>query len=540
MRNVSSFIALLPLVGCLSAPTNESSSISDVTATPAAPESAACATLDYGHTRANADYFQTFASDEDAFAYAKEWLALIGKPAPTEVSRDPHLTALVREVYAGFRAVYPRETEGFESPPTIVIVDSADVNAFAGFDDRPEVQKAPWLFFIHSGTLNGGFDDAEMRGLFAHELAHLLLRNVLPETRAKIRVHYLAARGAEPLASEVKDDATVRARVEEVRRLGRLVGRFPELDAIPIGLMGEDEPEYYRLLGWLRTQRPDPAPAACQASSDVSTRLQTFLRAHADLDTFSIALDDAAKTELSATLGELSTAMHDCYGHLRVSLLEAKVRAELVGVPEADAQPLVDRLLDPTSQEHAALVSALDPAEVEADSDEATPTVDRILRAVKALHAKLAALEADAKLPLDEVRVYDKEEDADDAAVRILAHLGEDPTAQGRFSLRTMKDPAACRRDVDAGKDLFYGRFVDPHNATCWRYKHVVEFAKAISSCGAARTTTQSRPSALVTISPYDSLSSHLHEQAGSATLLNLDAAEAIPSRAKWSSLRAR
>jgi hypothetical protein len=95
-----------------------------------------------------------------------------------------------------------------------------------------------------------------------------------------------------------------------------------------------------------------------------------------------------------------------------------------------------------------------------------------------------------------------------------------------------MKDPDACLRDVEAGKPQFYGRFVDPHNATCWRYQHVTRFAEAIAGCGrtgsGAGVTTQSRR---LVLSPADSVASQHRERAGSATMLGLDVTSAAPKR---------
>ena len=80
-----------------------------------------CSTLDYAHARSNEDYFKLFEDDESALAYAAPFLLAVGKPPPKEISHDPRLLRLVDEAYRGFKAVFPSETRGFDTPPRIGI-----------------------------------------------------------------------------------------------------------------------------------------------------------------------------------------------------------------------------------------------------------------------------------------------------------------------------------------------------------------------------------------------------------------------------------
>lgn len=452
-------------------------------------EGGVCTTLDYGHARPNADYFLPFAGDDAVKEYATAFLAAMHKPPFKEVSHDVRLVKLLDDVYAGFKKVFPRETAGFDAPPRIVIVDSEEMNAFAGFDDRPEVQKAPWLFFVHSSILARPFDDSQLRGLFVHELAHLILRNVLPETRAKIRVHY-RARAASPivLGNVADDDASARARIEELRTLGEKVGRFPELGPLPLGLFAQTE--YQQTFAWFRSQRAaSSAPEACAASDDAFGRLNTAIQARASSETYTLGVDAAQRAELAALVSESASALRRCYAHVKGSVFEVKVRAKLASVPAEQAGPILAKVLDPSTPEHQQAFDELmpDPIEREVDAEKGDrPAVDRVLDVVAKLHARAAELEADTSTPIDELRVFDFEEDADDAAVRVLRAIGDDPLANGKFLLGLLRDPAACVREVDSGKEPSYGRFVDPHNGTCWRYWHAVQLSKALATCDAS------------------------------------------------------
>jgi hypothetical protein len=445
-------------------------------------EGGVCSTLDYGHTRANADHFLTFADDDAIKAYAEPFLATVDHPPFKEVSHDARLERLIAEVYAGFKKVFPRETAGFDTPPSIVIVQSNVVNAFAvGIDSRPEVQKAPWLVFVHSSILERPLGDSELRGLFAHELGHLVLRNPLQETRAKIRVHY---RG-KTIGNVADDDPAVRARAEELRTLGAKVGRFADLGPVAFGVFSTTE--YQSAFSWFRTQRTrSPAPAACAAADDAAQRLVNRVNTYASLETFSVALDDGRRAEVRALAGEARTAFAECYGHVKGSLLEVKVRAALARLPPEQAEPLVAKVLDPSTPEHAEVVEQLLPTEIERAVDaekEERPAIERVFDVIEKLHARIADLESDPSLPIDDIRVFDFEEDSDDASVRVLRAIGDDPLANAKFLLTVLEDPEGCVRLVEAGKEPAYGGFVDPHNGTCWRYWHIVQLSKALDTC---------------------------------------------------------
>jgi hypothetical protein len=451
--------------------------------------SSICATLDYGHDRPNAEYFMTFPTNDAAMEYARSFLSAAARPAPTGISTDARLLRLVGEVYAGFQKVFPHETEGMTEPPRIVIVRSDEVNAFAGFDSRPEVNRGPWLFFVHDSILSKPYSDTELRGLFAHELGHLILRNTLPQTRAKIRVHYRIGKAGEHgvLGTRQDDDADARARVEEILALGDQVGRFPETRELPIGLFSTTKYEAaYAVFAPLTPTSPNPD--ACTQAKTLMAGMDPFLRPHISNDTFAILLSDAEKAELAARTRAVSDALSQCYAHAKMSLLELKVRAT-VSMPPADLDALVAKVLDPTTPEHAEAVSKLlaDPDERRLDETRGdTNTAALMSLAVSTLHEKLGKLGDAVDLPIDSIRVFDFEEDADDASVRVLRAISDDPTGNAQFLDTLLKDSAACKAMIAAGSVPQYGRFVDPHNATCYRRYHIEELARALDEgrCG--------------------------------------------------------
>src|SRR5262249_22771120 len=93
---------------------------------------------------------------------------------------------------------------------------------------------------------------------------------------------------------------------------------------------------------------------------------------------------------------------------------------------------------------------------------------------------------------------------SDDAAVRVLAAIGDDPLGAGQFFLSLLPDPQACKSAVEAGKSTPYGRFIDPHNDTCWRYFHAFHFAKALAACPKEPPPTERATRGSGNVSPYD------------------------------------
>lgn len=450
-----------------------------------------CVTLDYGHQRSNGDYFRRFADDAAALAYSRDFLRVSNMPEAKDVTHDARLERLLSQVFDGFRKVYPRETEGLDQPPRIVVVAADGVNAFAGFDERPQVNRAPWLVWVHSGIFSDPKPDLELQGLFAHELGHLILRDLLPETRAKIRTHYRVPGGDEHgvIGAIAEDDPAVREHVEELRVLGAMVGRDIVFGPLPFSAFGDNE--YQSLLMTLMDldEAASPEPSACTAGADGLRRLAAIHAANTSVHDFVLRLTPAQRDEVDRLVASTSGSLRRCYGKVERSLFELKVRERVAsmtngGAPAEQARAVLDRTLDPTTEEHHRAYAALMTNDVERAVDAAsTPTIDRLFKVIDTLHRRIGELEADPSLPIDELRVFDMEEDADDAALRVLRAVDLDPLATGRFFANLMPSPSRCYRDVESGEVPAYGRFIDPHNGTCWRFFHGVQLAKALERC---------------------------------------------------------
>ncbi len=447
-----------------------------------------CATLDYGHARPNRDYFRMFADDAAAFEYSKDFLAYSEMPEGMEVSHDARMVRRLGSVYEGFRAVFPRETKGLDTPPRIVVVNADGVNAFAGYDERPDAGQAPWIFWIHRGTLTTSTPDDQVQGLFAHELAHLLLRNLLPETRAKIRTHYRVPGGKERgiIGAVMADDPAVRKQAEELRSVGAKVGRYPAFGGLPISAhQDSDYEDLLATLGTMRGQSPDAA--ACDTSDKNIQRARTILDGKVSIHNAALYLSKQERDELTTLVPRTSEALKKCYAHVEMPLFELWVRDRVRRMPDLSADTrtsLITKALDPSTSTYATMRANLS-TDVEQRVDDATgrSTIDRVIEVVETLHRLASTLETDTSLPIEQLRVFDLEEDADDAAVRVLRYLDEDPLANARLYVNMMPNAAECRAAIDQGSVPAYGRFIDEHNATCWRLFHSMELAQALQRC---------------------------------------------------------
>ena len=178
-------------------------------------------------------------------------------------------------------------------------------------------------------------------------------------------------------------------------------------------------------------------------------------------------------------------AMKACYSHVKRSLFELKVRARAARPGSVVTPADVTKQLDVATPEHEkALKELMSDDEIALDRDgAASPIVDKVFASTQAMHSKLNAFSKDERIPLDALRVYDAEEDSDDAAVRVLTAIGADPMGQATFLFRAMGDAAACRRTLDAGKVPSYGRFVEDHPGTCYRVYHSRQFVMSLATC---------------------------------------------------------
>jgi hypothetical protein len=464
-----------------------------------------CPTLDYGHATAPADYYRFFDSDAKAGEYVDKIIrngALAELSGPDarfkEIATDPHLVRLVAEVFEGFKKVFPREMEGLTTPPRVAVVESEIINAFAlgpGFaeDATAPADRSPWIFLVHTAALNNGNTDSELRGLFAHELGHLILRTFLPEIQQRVRAIYMLGRQGEDgvLGAAEDDDPRVAAHVEKILELQTRIGGLPHL-GFPATVKGQ----YSKIFDLMMRSVTAPTPESTAACTAVTTGLS-------ELRTAQIALLPGAPLGnlVPATPTPEQRANLDALSSSIASAIPACVAA---GEDEGTLMQLTAVLnklpmeaVAPEHPDHARLIELMVDAERQVDAEApAAPMSEKMLRAEALMRAEQIALRDDPAFPIDQIRVFDYEEDADDAAVRVLTAIGDDPLGISGFLLSTVPREAreGCVAHVAAGKPVSFGRFIDTHSPVCWRHYHAAQFSKALAACSPEATAAKVLP----------------------------------------------
>ena len=418
-----------------------------------------CDPLDYPHVMSNAEYYRQFATDADAADYLTKLLAqgqLAGNSGPDatlkEITQDARLVRLVGEVYEGFRKVFPDFVVGLPTPPRVAIVNSSIKNAFAlgpGFreDASHRADQSPWLFIVHTALMNTGASDTELRGLFAHEIGHLILRSYLPEVRQAIRTTYLVGQTEDGLIGETQtDEGPLADHVEEMLKRQARVGGVPELGLPVAAGLGAIYPKITDSM-LARASAGEAAGAApCAAAKAKETELLNAQAAMLPDQAGGNFVPRTPTAEESAHLDQLSAALTAA---LKTCLDPVTTGANSLSLMAltASTNQLSEESLQTSSPDHAKLRGLMLDAEKLADSElPNAPLIDRMLQAQAPIRSELIALRNVTQYPIDQIRVYDFEEDADDASVRILRAIGDDPTGLAKFltGSRMSPDPAAA------------------------------------------------------------------------------------------------
>jgi hypothetical protein len=468
-------------------------------------ERSICAPLDYASGAAPArDFYRTFDSDADAAHYLEALIedgslsSLSGADAKLVTFVTPehpeygHLGGLVRQVFDGFAKSFPQEMatilEDIGGPPRVAIIQSSKANAFALAPNGPE-NRSPWLFLVHTALLDLHPTSAELQGLFAHELGHLILRTFLPEIQKRVRKMYMVS-GSENgiLGAAQKNDPFVKKHIEELlERQGRVNGA-PRL-GFPALIPGV----YLNLIQSLMAETGKPCQAERDAIGELKSAQMKLLPGYADGNVIPAVPSAEQAKELEALSENVRSALRAPSSCLRAPEATNMSLLELAAMQyhfenALDSDELLGHYLDVEARVDAEMPDAL--------------TVDRVLAAEAPLRAELATRQDDVHFPIDRLRVFDYEEDADDAAVRVLASIGVEPSALGDFFLKALMSSdearAKCKADVakaQAGEDVAipFGRFVDVHPTTCWRYYHVTQFSSALRAC-TPESTRMKRP----------------------------------------------
>ncbi|WP_394850806.1 hypothetical protein LZC95_25535 [Pendulispora brunnea] len=460
---------LMFAIGCSAS--NDGGESADLRPPPAVNQ-ALCEPLHRPLPTPNANAYRFFASDQEAVEHAKVLFPTISKkpPLPAGHALQAQAEALISELYPTFRKVYPTETQGLDKPPRALIIEDDEVNAFATKDSRVQPEVYPWYVAFNTGAFNGATRD-DLLGLVGHELGHLLLRNYSAAVKNSYQRHYIVSGDEQGVFGAYQtDDKKVAKRAAELDHLRARVGMVgvPEVGRIPQWpFHPKNRPPFYDdvVTYAFNKYKPQSAdPSACTEVQTKSLEVKQLLLQRWNPDEYTLSLDDGTKAAIASKIEPLREALRKCL-------------------------PVIKRTFTSLIQEkYGKLPGALDADESAAESKYAGKDfVAEILELNELKHKALAELEAKTDLPLESLRVYEEEEDADVISARVLREHGKDPRSVSLYLLHNhSSDESAsqCFAQIREGSVPFFGALRDNHPTTCWRHWNLDRFARTLDvSC---------------------------------------------------------
>lgn len=492
MRRFLLIAPLVAMVAACSTTTEEAPASSD----DALVSGGICSTLDYGPRESVDDTYRFYANDQEVSNAINSMLqsgVLAGAVGPQAtlrgVNADERAVRLVKEVFEGFKKAFPMETAGLDKAPPVAVIQSNAINAFAmaaTYENGAAIPKSPWFFVVLSGLLDHGNTDDELRAVFAHEIGHLVLQTFQADVQARVRHAYTLGNASEDgiIGEAQADDPTIAPQV------GRLLGGQSRVGGVvQLGMNILAPGVYLRILGSMMQNTP-----ACQAfqakAQALAFKQYSFLPGVSEGDLTPRIPNATEQADLNRASDAAVAALRTCLAPTATPAPLSVVSALLQGLQPTAA-------LDPSDPSFAQVQAGMLP--IERQIDEEMPTAsfaDRLIEADARVRADLTALRADPSFNISRVRVYDFEEDADDASMRVLHAIGVNPEAMGSFALSILKPAtkATCVADVAAHKPISFGDLYDVHPASCWRYYHAQQFSKALGTCGGPTPASKRAP----------------------------------------------
>jgi hypothetical protein len=427
-------------------------------------------------TKPAADYYEVFPDEQSARAALEPILAANGLTLSATPAPDAAVQIVARH-FAAYETLYPEHTAGMTKPPQVLIVDSTAPNAFA-ITDPAKDKVYPWVFIIFTGLLNAPEvvnNPGVLESTIAHELGHLILKNLFGKDNYAFYQAASVEKGQFGFAQ--KSDPSIAAAYKTYQAASDRVGRIyaKPLGNFPFHLGSNPDPTYVNYLKFMvqaLAASGASVPAACAVSDDDASKLQAIVDKHLDKSNLTLPLgdDDAAAAVLSA---DWEAQTRSCFDDLNGSIADMVTQGRQALASQGAAPAVVDALLPDLDDSDKAVDAAVI----------STKTVNHFFALAAARRAAMAAIVESTDVPYASLRFFSEEEEADDAAVRIITRVG------GKLDM--LLNPysptfrSECQSLLASGKTPEYGGFVDAHHGLCWRFQHVTDFASTLASCKA-------------------------------------------------------
>ncbi|HEY4177376.1 MAG TPA: hypothetical protein VGM90_11105 [Kofleriaceae bacterium] len=414
------------------------------------------------------DCFKTFTDDAAGatwFAAFEQTLAHEEGRAPRRVlgESDPRFQktrALLDRGWAAFRASRPVGELG-NLRPALVVIDDPTKNAFV----IPDIATDTSAFAVMVDTGLPIDDEAAALGVMMHELQHAVGLHLIHGNKLKMRRYYFASSTVEPIGRTMMEDATAREAGVVFSAISDDIGLFDnaELGGLPIG-GGQMATLFNALLDGARQQNPAACETATQAIADVSSEL------HRTYD--SLAQTSQGTAALATRTTTAVMTLHACMDGVQGTYFD-----------------LVAQMTGSTSD---AVAAAMTPQDYSLTNGRSA--FDAIISLTADRRAKVALLKAEVVRQTghawSDLRYFSFEEDADDTSVPVLraAGLPADGLSIAMVTLLDPGDTTRCTEYLANKKTPPYGaNLPDDHHATCWRARHIQQFAQATGGSPMAR-----------------------------------------------------
>jgi hypothetical protein len=447
-------------------------------------QDAVCSFPKRTYERPIADHYVAWPTDAKREAFLSEYLPMMGLRRSTKAGELPALQAMVDALYPSIVAELPAETQGMAEPPHVVLIDDALPNAFAANDPRESPPRAPWLLFVNEGLLTLNAPAEEVRGVMAHEIAHLVAKHQFPDAPARVRRHYsTGARDEKSVVPSLeKDDEQVRAFADKFESLVAFGGAFdvPALKGFPVRFSGLIKPIRYHVFFEMMGRVPT---TECGEYGQKYGAMQESLRKHLSKFDHQLRIEGAAVPETERVATEAERAATACATSASITLTDLAVEHELAMNPGRRSELEAASAKGP----EALRAAVLDADEIAVDDGGGGDVVSKLLALGKMKRQLLAKHVQSAAGGADKLRRYAEEVEADQIAVRVLRHAGIAPAAGAGFLLRSLDSGARAQCDATLGRGEVppFGGFSFLHPATCWRVFQARLFAEKLSTCGA-------------------------------------------------------
>lgn len=409
--------------------------------------------------------FIFFDNDQVASTYWKKFDESFA--SKVELRQPLEVLPLTDEAYAvvksqldvlwkGYKAVFPAlmKSLGTNRVPEVVIINSDEQVAYSVTDFKKK--KIPYLLIVYKGLLIGTTREMQIATM-GHELMHLFARHGMPEISKKINTYYMTDGKSEPLGLFQRDDGKARSIISRYTRLIRhaTFSSDPRLRGFPFD---PRESTAYEILKGL-ILNSDQLQPICKSARDLHNHLLSFLAPHIGAGLLEFDVTSVDWVKFQETLVEYRAKARECFSNVKPDLMS--LVSKNIPLPKNEILEIIK----------------LTPSDFERFNRHGN-VIDALFDWTESLQRQMGEIEA--RNDVKKFRLYNTEEQADDAAVAVLHSLGLNPLALNDLFTKFMgeTEAAKCNEVLNRGQVPNYGYNIATHHSYCYRVYHARAYLK--------------------------------------------------------------